>query len=197
MKYIVFGLPGVGKTSVINKVIEKTNIHHIHWGDLTMELALKRGFIKNRDEIRNLNIEEQKEIRRGVTKQIYEISLEHPNVLIETHAAVKTPQGYWPGLSLLTLQRFKPDVFIVLSAEPEFIFERRLKDTSRWRRDEVTIQSIKKALDITRQMAINYAVLVSGTFIEVENKQGDIDYAVNIISELIQTGEGRETPNIL
>ncbi len=193
MKYVIFGVPGVGKTSVVNGVLERTGIEHIHWGDLTMDVALEKGLIKDRDEIRKLNIEQQKDIRKEVSQKIFEISQNHDDVLVETHAAVKTPQGYWPGLSLPTLERFAPDVFIVLNAKPEIVFERRLKDTSRWRKDEVTIENVKEAMSITRQMVINYAVLTSGTFIEVENKQGDLEHAVGIISELVEAGEQFKT----
>lgn len=193
MKYVIFGVPGVGKTSVVKGVLERTGIKHIHWGDLTMDVALEKGVIKNRDEIRMLNIEQQKDIRKEVSQKIFEISQNHDNVLVETHAAVKTPQGYWPGLSLSTLERFSPDVFIVINAQPEFVFERRLKDTSRWRKDEVTIESVREAMSITTQMVINYAVLTSGTFLEVENKQNDLNFAVDIISELVEVGEQHKT----
>jgi adenylate kinase len=189
MKYIIFGIPGVGKTSVVEGVIARTGIKHIHWGDLTVEVAAEMKIIKDRDEIRNLNIEKQKEIRKVVAKKIFDISQTEKNILVETHAAVKTPQGYWPGLSIRTLERFTPDVFIVLSASPELIFERRLKDESRWRKDEVTIESVNEALNITREVVVTYAVLTSGTFIEVENKLDDLNYAINIISELIEKGE--------
>ena len=188
MKYIIFGLPGVGKTSVVNGVLERTKIKHIHWGNLSFEVAKRMGLVKDVDELRQLDLDKQKEVRKEVTAEIDKISKEYDDILVETHAAVKTPQGYWPGLSKSTLDRIDFDVFIVLTADPGVIFERRLKDESRWRKDEVTIDSIREAISISKQMAITYSVLCSGTFIEVENRQNDMNHAVDAISELIERG---------
>jgi len=185
MRYIIFGNPGVGKTSVVNGVLKKTGVTHIHWGDLSFEVAKEKELITDKDELRHLDLHTQQEVRKEVTKKILATSEQNENILIETHAAVKTPQGYWPGLSRQTLENLEIDVFIVLSAKPEHIFERRLKDTTRERKDELTIEAVEDALNITNQMAITYAVLSGGTFIEIENKEGDLDYSVNMISKLI------------
>jgi len=189
MKYIIFGIPGVGKTSVVNGVKLKTKIRHLHWGDMTFETAKKMGLVTNRDELRILDLETQRRLRVVVAKEMMEISKQEPNVLVETHAAVHTPQGYWPGLSINTLEEFKPDCFIYLYARPEHVFERRLKDDTRWRKDETTIDNVTEALNINRVIVVTYAVLVSGTFIEVENKEGELEYAINTISDLIAKGK--------
>ena len=189
MKYVVFGVPGVGKTSVIKKVIERTTIKHIHWGDLSFEIAKEKGMAGDRDELRTLSIEEQNEVKIAVEEKIAEITANEKDSLIETHAAVKTPQGYMPGFSINTINKIKPDVFIVVEAEPEFVFQRRLLDDSRWRKDDTTLAAVEESLRVTRNMAMTNAVLAVGTVVFIENKEGDLDYAVDRIVELIEKGK--------
>ncbi|MBD3279914.1 adenylate kinase [Candidatus Dojkabacteria bacterium] len=188
MKYVVFGVPGVGKTSVIKGVTEKTAINHIHWGDLSFEIAQEKGFVQDRDEVRRLNLEKQYEVKVAVGERIAEMTNDGKDALIETHAAVKTPQGYMPGFSINTINRVKPDTFIVIEADPEFVFQRRLMDSTRWRKDDTSLSDVEESIRVTRNMAMTNAVLAVGTVVFIENKEGDLDYAVNRIVELIEQG---------
>ncbi len=192
MKYIVFGIPGVGKTSVISSVVEKTAIKHIHWGDLSKEVATKKGLIHDVDELRRLDLNTQIEVKKEVVQEIINSANSGSDVLIETHAAIKTPQGFMPGLDLRTIKALDPDVFVVIESSPELVFQRRLLDESRVRKDDLTIDDVKESLRVTRQMAMTYSVLASGTVVFVDNKEGDVDYAVNKIVELIELGRVSE-----
>lgn len=189
MKYAVLGIPGVGKTSVVKGVIEKTGVNHVHWGSLSKKIAKEQGLIQNIDELRRLDVDLQRKIKMEVSREIERIANNsQKDILIETHAAIKTPQGYMPGLTLDEIQRVRPDVFIVIEASPEMVFQRRLLDESRWRRDDITIQDVEDSLEVTRQMAMTFAVLATATVRFVENREGDLDYAINKIIELIEAG---------
>lgn len=189
MLYIVFGVPGVGKTSVIRGLIEKTGIKHIHWGNLANEIATREGLIENIDELRELSLEKQNRVKKLVVGQIIqEAKTSQGDLLIETHAAIKTPQGFMPGMDMRTIQELDPDVFIVIQAKPEIVFQRRLLDESRQRKDDLTIEEVNESLSVTRQMAQTYAVLASGTVFFVENKEDQLEYAIEKLEELIVKG---------
>lgn len=189
MKYIVFGVPGVGKTSVMKGVVEKTGINRVHWGDLSKDIAVANNLINDIDELRKLDLESQLKVKEMVVNRILEESSSASgDMVIETHAAIKTPQGFLPGLEMRTIQRLDPDVFIVVEAKPELVFQRRLLDETRTRKDDLTIDEVEESLRVTRQMAMTYSVLASGTVLFVENKEGDLDYAIGRVTELIEKG---------
>lgn len=189
MIYVVFGVPGVGKSAVIDKVIEKTGIKRVNWGDLTEEFLVKTGKVKSRDEMRKLSLKEQapvqKEVAEKITKMAEELEKDGKDLLIETHAAIKIPQGYWPGLNFDVFQHIKPDIFIVIETSAKNIFSRRQNDPTRERKDDITLEAVEEHLRITREMAATYAVLTAGTAFFVENKEGDVDYAVGKICEMM------------
>ncbi|MBN1331933.1 adenylate kinase [Candidatus Dojkabacteria bacterium] len=188
MKYVIFGVPGVGKTAVIEKVIASTGIIRINWGDLTEEIMREQGLIKNRDEMRKLNLRSQRPVQEQVVKKILDIGKESGDLLIETHAAMKTPQGYWPGLNFDSLRQLDPDTFVAIETSAENIFSRREKDTTRDRKDDLSIEDLEEHIRVTRILASTFAVLTGGTAYFVENKEGDIDYAAGRIIELIERG---------
>jgi adenylate kinase len=186
MIYIVMGIPGVGKSAVIDKVVEKTGIKRIVWGDLTEKQLVKRGLAKSRDEMRKLSIAKQAEVQEQVARQIAVMVDEYSDLLIETHVVIKTPEGYWPGLNFDILQKFDANAFIVVEASAKNIMSRRNSDPSRDRKDDLTLEEIEEHIRITREMASTFAVLSGGTVVFVENRQGDLDYAVGKIAKLIK-----------
>jgi len=186
MIYVIFGVPGVGKTLVINGVIEKTGIELVNWGDLTEEIAKAQGLVEERDDIRKMSFKKQLPIQEKVAQRIIEIARHQENLLIETHAAVKTPQGFWAGLNYDSIRKIMPDTFIALETSAENIMSRRKNDKTRERKDDHTLEEVQTHIRITREMASTFAVLSAGTVFFVENKEGDVDYAVGRIVEMME-----------
>jgi adenylate kinase len=184
---VVFGIQGVGKSAVLGRLQEKTSVERIYWGGVTTELAIKEGLIKNVDEIRKLNVPTQKRLQVAaadiVLKQID--ANKGKNIIVETHAALKTPQGFMPGFTQEILNKIKPDVFIVLEAHPENIYQRRVNDPTRVRDHDKSVVEIDVNLRATRWFASVYSVLSDGTLYILENKQDDLDFAVDKIIELL------------
>lgn len=183
MKYVIFGIPGVGKTSVVNGVVEKTGIKNINLGDLLTEIGKEMGLIENRDELRKLNFKLQQKIRKGGVERIIDLHEKYGDILLDTHAAIKTRQGYMPGFDNYMLETLNPDVFIILWAKPEDIVSRRSGDNSR-ERDEDSIEEIAEGIRVTRQMASAYAVLASATYVEIENKQGELETSIEKFNQI-------------
>ena len=64
-------------------------------------------------------------------------------VLIDTHAFISTKSGFYPGLPNYVIQIIQPTNFIAITASPDEIHNRRMKDETR-NRDAISIEDIKK-----------------------------------------------------
>jgi adenylate kinase len=193
---VVLGINGVGKSTVVKEVIKQVPFERIHWGHVAENLAKPRGIIKNIDELRKIDIRMQRFIQDETVDMIKRRIEKEPgkNYIIETHAALKTPQGYLPGLNLDILEKIKPDAFIVVEASAQSIWERRNQDPSRERNDDSSLFDVEVNLEITRNFASSFAIAIGSTLSIVENKQGEIDIVanriVNKLKKFIETEEG-------
>lgn len=177
-KVIIVGIPGVGKTTVVSKVVEmlktkKITVSVSIFGSIMFEEAKKKG-IKSRDELRKLSVPEQKELQSIAAKKIASIS--DDVVIVDTHAFIATKEGFYPGLPHNVLEILMPDSFFMISARPEEIYNRRMKDTTR-NRDIVSIDAIKKELDVTSAMLSTCSILCGSPIKMVLNSEGKVDEA--------------------
>lgn len=177
-KVIIVGIPGVGKTTVVSKVVEilktkKISVSVSVFGSVMFEEAKKKG-ISSRDELRKLSVPEQKELQSMAAKKIASIS--DDIVIVDTHAFIATKEGFYPGLPHNVLEILMPDSFIMISARPEEIYNRRMEDTTR-NRDIVSIDAIKKELDVTNAMLSTCSILCSSPIKMVLNSEGKVDEA--------------------
>jgi adenylate kinase len=182
---IVLGVPGVGKSTVLNKV--KVCCHDweiVNWGDVMFAEAKKKFGIKHRDEIRKLRVEEQKTLQKHAALAIKEKDKElHGKVIVDTHCSIFTPSGYLPGLPYEILKLLHPSHLILLTAKPEEILVRRLKDKGRIR--EPNIEQIREHLRMNEMFLATYATLSSSPCIVVHNSDGGLDRAVKQIVDVL------------
>ncbi len=177
-KVIIVGIAGVGKTTVVSKVVEilkakKISVSVSIFGSIMFEEAKKKG-VTSRDELRKLSVPEQKELQSMAARKI--ASLSDNVVIVDTHAFIATKEGFYPGLPHNVLEILMPDSFIMISARPEEIYNRRMKDTTR-NRDIVSIDAIKKELDVTSAMLSTCSILCGSPIKMVLNSEGKIDEA--------------------
>lgn len=177
-KVIIVGIPGVGKTTIVSKVVEilktkKISVSVSIFGSVMFEEAKKKG-IKSRDELRKLSVPEQKELQSMAAKKIASIS--DDIVIVDTHAFIATKEGFYPGLPHNVLEILVPDSFIMISARPEEIYNRRMKDITR-NRDIISIDAIKKELDVTSAMLSTCSILCGSPIKMVLNSEGKVDEA--------------------
>jgi adenylate kinase len=128
MKIIVAAVPGAGKSSTLQLVKKRIpSAKIVSVGDLMFEVAKKKFKIKNRDEIRKkLSIEHMRYAQKIAYEKL--AKMKDKIVLIDTHMSVKTPNGYFPGISDELAKLLKPDVIVVLEFDPKDVIERRKKD---------------------------------------------------------------------
>jgi adenylate kinase len=187
-KVVVVGIPGVGKTTVVSKVVEKLNALNksvsVHsFGTVMFEEAKKNG-LKDRDDLRKLTVDEQKNLQKKAAEKI----AEHQEniVIIDTHAFISTKEGYYPGLPHYVIQILKPTHFIAVSAKPDEIYNRRTNDDSR-DRDIISIGSIKEELDVQDAMLSSCSVLSGSPMKVVLNTEGKVEVAADSIINAIGT----------
>ncbi|MGC8566114.1 MAG: adenylate kinase [Caldisphaera sp.] len=177
---IVTGVPGVGKTTVLSLTQEKAKKYNIkikvvNFGTFMLDTAVKEGLVKNRDEIRYLTMRKQLDLQQLAAKKIIEESSKELNengyLIIDTHAIVKTPAGYLPGLPKHVLDELKPDLIAVIEADAKEIFNRQLKDTSRMRSDFGNEKDIEKLMEYAREASFASAVHYASTVAILTNKE--------------------------
>jgi adenylate kinase len=185
-RVIIVGIPGVGKTTLVSKVVEllkskKISVNVSIFGTVMFEEAKKNG-IKDRDDLRKLSVPEQKKLQSMAAKKI--ASMTDDIVIVDTHAFIATKEGFYPGLPHNVLEILMPDSFIMISARPEEIYNRRMKDTTR-NRDIVSIEEIKKELDVTSAMLSTCSILCGSPIKMILNSEGKIDeVAKGIVSAM-------------
>ena len=187
-KVVVVGIPGVGKTTVVSKVVEKLNTLNksvsVHsFGTVMFEEAKENG-LKDRDDLRKLTVDEQKNLQKKAAEKI----AEHQEniVIIDTHAFISTKEGYYPGLPHYVIQILKPTHFIAVSAKPDEIYNRRTNDDTR-DRDIISIGSIKEELDVQDAMLSSCSVLSGSPMKVVLNTEGKVEEAADSIINAIGT----------
>ena len=185
-KVVIVGIPGVGKTSLVSKIAElikqKNKTVSVHsYGTIMFEEAKKMG-IKNRDELRTLPIEKQKELQKIAAETISNLS--DDVIFIDTHAFISTKAGFYPGLPNYVIQIIQPTNFIAISASPDEIHNRRMKDGTR-ERDPISIEDIKKELAVQDAMLSSCSVFSGSPMKVIFNHEGKIEEAaVNVIDAI-------------
>jgi len=177
-RVIIVGIPGVGKTTVVSRVVELLKEKNVKvsvsiFGTVMFNEAKKKG-VQNRDDLRKLSVKEQRELQSMAARTIASIS--DDVVIVDTHAFISTQEGFYPGLPNNVLEILNPDSFIMITARPEEIYNRRMTDTSRTR-DIVSIDTIKKELDVTSAMLSTCSILCGSPIKMVLNTEGKVDEA--------------------
>ena len=185
-RVVVVGIPGVGKTTVVKKLAEiikehKKTVDVTSFGTIMFEVAKENG-LQNRDELRKLPISEQRKLQRNAAEKLSKI--EDDVLIIDTHAFIRTSEGFNPGLPYQVLQIIEPTHFIIVTAKTEEIYNRRMKDETR-NRDKVTITTIKKELDIQSAMMSACSILSGSPLTQVQNNEGKLEEAANKIIKAI------------
>lgn len=185
-KVVIVGIAGVGKTTLVSKIVEilnskKKSVSVHSFGTVMFEEAKKIG-ITSRDELRKLPVEKQRELQKMAAKKIAQFN--DNVVIIDTHAFISTKEGFYPGLPYHVLEALKPANLITVSARPEEIYNRRMKDTTR-ERDIISIDKIKKELAVQDAMLSSCAVLTGSPMKSVLNSEGKIEEAANEVINAI------------
>lgn len=180
MRVIVCGVAGVGKSTVMSIVAERSNHPIVNFGTVMFEEALERKLVSHRDDMRKLPMEIQRELQRNAARKIGEMR----NALIDTHLSIKTPYGYFPGLPSHVLSEIRPHLIVVIEADPKDILNRRGRDEDR-KRDIDAVSVIDEQQRINRYFAAAASIISGANLLFVRNEENRAeDAAVEILKAM-------------
>jgi len=182
---IVTGLPGCGKTSVLNEALEvlkreESKVNCVNFGDVMLESA----GVKHRDELRKMPQDKQVEIQKKAAEKIAAMAKKE-TIFVDTHCTIRTPSGYLAGLPEWVLRALKPNAIVLIEADPAEIAKRRETDSTR-NRDDETKDEIAVHQEINRAAAISYCILTGSTTKIIKNRQNKLLDAVKELVSLVK-----------
>lgn len=184
MLCVVLGIPGVGKTTVLNAAAEKTEMKRLNFGNYMFDVASAKGLVEDRDDMRKLPREDQIMLQEAAAEKINADSRDGMCIL-DTHASIKTPKGYMPGLPEHVLRKLGPDAFVLVECDAQDIYNRRNRDASRVRDDD-TMEAIEEHQMINRCFAATYAELTNSTLLIVKNEEGKVEASGEKIAKVFE-----------
>lgn len=176
---IVMGLPGAGKTTVLQRL--KSDYKIINYGDMMLEIEKEKFGVKDRDEMRKLPIEKQREAQMLVAKKLAEMK---EKIILDTHCSINTPSGYYPGLPFEFLKNLKIDKLVYITAPADQIYIRRNSDLTR-KRDDQTLDAIVEHDNINKSFLAAYSAFTGAPAVIIINAQGKLDEAVARLQSLL------------
>jgi len=185
MLCVIFGIPGVGKTTVLKEVIKLVDISRINFGDVMFEQAQKRGLASDRDDMRKLPKKVQTELQQNAAEWIHNEAEAGGDIIVDTHASVRTPNGYLPGLPEPVRIALDPDALVLIECDSKDILGRRDKDKSR-QRDADLLEEIEEHQLIDRCYAAIYSDLTNCTLLIAKNEEGKAKEAGERIASIFE-----------
>ncbi|MEI8331809.1 MAG: adenylate kinase [Methanomicrobiales archaeon] len=186
-KVIITGVPGVGKTTVINEALQKirsdgVEYQSINFGSFMFEVVKNDDVVQSRDQLRSLDRAVQKQLQQRAAQAIAKVP---GNVLIDTHASVKTPKGYLAGLPEWVLRVIMPDIIVLIETDDDQILMRRLADENR-ARDKEGSCSIAEHQQFNRSIAAAYAMMTGCTIKIVINADFLLERASSELADVLR-----------
>lgn len=185
-KVVIVGIAGVGKSTIVTKLVEiltsyDKTVNVVSFGTIMLDEAKKKG-VTDRDQLRKLSMDDQQSLQKTAGEII--AKYDEDVVIIDTHTFISTPSGYYPGLPDYVLKIIKPANFISVSARPEDIYNRRMKDETR-NRDKISIDEIKKELSFHESVLSTCSVLSGSPVKSVLNSEGKVEEAAHKVIKAI------------
>ncbi|MFP4632322.1 MAG: adenylate kinase [Halobacteriales archaeon] len=185
---VLTGVPGVGATTLADHALDELESRDVDYevvsfGTVMLDVAREMDLVEQRDEMRKLPSDDQREVQRKAGEAIAEMA-EDSNVLVDTHCTISTPDGYLPGLPEWVLRGLQPDVVVLVEATPDEILFRRLDDETRHRDFEATAE-IQEHQEFNRSAAMAYATLTGATVKVVENPDGGVEQAAEVLADTL------------
>lgn len=179
---ILVGIPGCGKSSIIKETLRQApQVHVVNYGDQMLKEAAALGL--NRDQLRILPLPKQREIGIRVAEKM--VRHEKGIVLIDTHALIRTPTGYIPGLPKEVLEVLAPNVLAWIECSPQTVMQRRADDNLR-SRDKESIEELALHQELSRAYLAACSVATGAVLCCVDNSDPSIERNAAPLVQLIR-----------
>jgi|694.fasta_scaffold08073_11 adenylate kinase len=162
---ILAGIPGSGKSTVLEETIKIfPSLTVINYGDMMLKEALSQNIDK--DSLRKLPLFQQQKIGIQAAKKM---AANMPKIAcIDTHAMIKTPHGYCPGMPDAVVKILNPNVIGMIECPPSLIYERRKNDQTR-KRDNESLEQIEYHQQISRSFLLACTAVSKALYVPIQN----------------------------
>jgi len=189
---VIVGIPGVGKTTVLDKLLKLTKDSGLkvsieNMGSLMLEAAREGGSVIDRDGMRLLTLEEQMKLRIRAIDKLVKKKSQNDITILDTHFLIRSKGGYLIGLPRNLLDAVEPDFFAIVEASIDDIISRRGGDVTR-SRDSVSEEEVKLEQDLTRTAIFVLAALYDANVARVTNEQGKVMEAARKLYDFMLEG---------
>jgi adenylate kinase len=184
LRVVVVGIPGVGKTTVVDKVragIPESKL--VTFGTVMFEEGSRLKWVSDRDEMRTLPVDKQRRLQTLAAARI--ARMKETVVFVDTHLFIRTREGYWPGLPFDVVRALKPTHLLLVEADPEEIARRRTSDKTR-ARDALTKEELAAELALGRSFLAASSTLTGAPMLVVANHEGKSDEAAEIAIRMLK-----------
>lgn len=169
------GIPGVGKTTVLNELQDlakqnKFNLKVLNYGTIMNEIMRDLGKDLHRDKMRDQRIDMQKKVQELAASEINNRAGQG-TIVIDTHMFVRTASGMWAGLPQNVLEKLSPQLLVLVEARPDQIAARRKGDSDRVR-EQALAEEISFDLEWSRATAAASAVATGSPVKVIRNDEG-------------------------
>jgi adenylate kinase len=186
---IVTGIPGVGKSTVINTAVQQVKKKHgedvliLNFGTEMFEVATKAGHVKDRDQLRKMPTSLQREIQRKAGEVIAE-KAKSTKVIVDTHTLIQTNNGFLIGLPEWVAKAIMPKTVVLVEADSEKIAGRRTGDESRIR-DAQAVTDIQVHQEMCRAAAVSVGTITGATVRIIKNREGLVEEAAAELADTL------------
>lgn len=157
----------------------------VTYSDVMLDEALQRGWVKIRDDIRKLDPARQRDLQKTAARTISKMAT--TPLVVDTHATVRTPGGYLPGLPTWVLDELEPELILIVETAPNEIIRRRNADKSR-QRDAQDATGVQEHQEVNKAICMAYAAHTGATVKILQNPDGKLDEAVAELVATLQKG---------
>lgn len=188
LRVVVVGIPGVGKTTVVDKMrsaLKESGL--VTFGTVMLDEGKRLRWIKHRDELRKLPVEKQRRLQTIAASKISK--MKGKILFIDTHLFVRTKEGFWPGLPFDVVMALKPTHLILVEASPDEILARRSLDKTRYR-DDVQREDLETELALARGFLTVSSTLTGAPMLIAVNGQGRSDDTAADIAKVLTEASG-------
>ena len=185
---IVTGIPGVGKTTVINTAVEQVkersgeDVLILNIGTEMFEVAVKAGHVKDRDELRKLPTAVQREVQRKAGEAIAEKA--KGKTIVDTHTLIQTKNGFLIGLPEWVVTAINPKTVVLVEADSEKIASRRSGDETRTR-DAQAVTEIQIHQEMCRAAGMAVGTITGATVRIIRNREGLVEEAASELADTL------------
>ena len=188
---VVTGIPGVGKTTVLNELTDlahqnKFDLVVLNYGTIMNEIMRDLGKELHRDDMRSQRLEMQRKVQELAANELNNRATQHNVLVIDTHMFVRTPSGMWAGIPQNLLQQLRPQLFVLVETDAQQIANRRQSDSAR-RRDQSLSSEITFDLEWSRATAAASAVITGAPVKIIRNEPGNQRQAAKDLFQTIQS----------